>query len=171
VQMQSAFRGLPVRRAMVTRFVTVRADDSLGRAVQLLLSSTQQDFPVEGESGVAGLLTRRDLLQALHDRGPAGAVREAMRVDVAPVDAAAPLDETFQRMQTEELPAVPVTETGRLVGLLTMENIAEFLMVTAALEGVTGTPGQVVERQATAAEQQGEPRSAAPDWRRRGEQL
>jgi CBS domain-containing protein len=35
-------------------------------------------------------------------------------------------------MQTEDLPALPVTDAGRLVGLLTMENIAEFLMIRAA---------------------------------------
>jgi hypothetical protein len=80
------------------------------------------------------------------------------------VEARAPLEEIFQRMQVEELPAVPVTEGGRLVGMITMENIAEFLMVRAALEGAPQEPGQVTERDAAVAER--------PAWRpRRGEQL
>jgi Mg/Co/Ni transporter MgtE len=55
-----------------------------------------------------------------------------MHEDVTPVESYAPLEETYQRMQTEDLPALPVTDAGRLVGLLTMENIAEFLMIRAA---------------------------------------
>ncbi len=172
VQVQSAFRGLPVRRAMMTRFVTLGADESLGRAVQLLLSGSQQDFPVAADGKVVGLLTRRDLLSALHARGTDGAVREAMRSDVPAVDAGAPLEEIFQRLQTEELSAAPVMEDGKLAGLITMENIAEFLMVTAALEGVSATPGQAIEQEATATRQAEESRSTAGErGQRRGEQL
>src|SRR5207249_10623000 len=47
VQVQSAFRGPPVRQAMVSRFVSLTPDDSLRRALQPLLSGSQQDFPVE----------------------------------------------------------------------------------------------------------------------------
>jgi predicted transcriptional regulator len=125
------------------------------------LSGSQQDFPVEADGEAVGLLTRRDLLQALHDLGPGAAVRQAMRIDVAPVDASAPLEETFQRLQTEELSAAPVTDNGRLVGLITMENIAEFLMIRTALERATPTRGRVLAREATTAEQQaGEARPA-----------
>jgi CBS domain-containing protein len=170
VQVQWAFHGLPVRRAMVTRFASLAPTDSLSQAVQLLLSSSQQDFPVAEDGEPVGLLTRRDLLQALHDHGPGALVQQGMRVDVAPVEANAPLEETFQRLQTEELPAAPVTDMGRLVGLITMENIAEFLMIRSALEGAPTTPGQVVSREGAAAEQRGE--GARPvAGRRRGEQF
>jgi Zn-dependent protease/CBS domain-containing protein len=170
VQVQWAFRGLPVRRAMVTRFASLAPTDSLSQAVQLLLSSSQQDFPVAEDGEPVGLLTRRDLLQALHDHGPGATVQQGMRLDVASVEANAPLEETFQRLQTEELPAAPVTDMGRLVGLITMENIAEFLMIRAALEGAPTTPGQGVSREGAAAEQRGE--GARPvAGRRRGEQF
>jgi Zn-dependent protease/CBS domain-containing protein len=167
VQVQSAFRGHPVRRAMITRFATLGVGDSLARAVQLLLSGSQQDFPVETGDGRIGLLTRRDLLSALHDRGPAASVGEAMRLDVLPVRAEAPLEETFQRMQAEELPAVPVLEMGRLVGLITMENIAEFLMVQVALQDGSGTPGTAAEEEATAWRRPDEARSQTGDWQRK----
>jgi Zn-dependent protease len=66
VQVQSAFSGLPVSQAMLTRFATLDETETLGRAVQLLLSGSQQDFPVTSGGEVVGLLTRRDLLSALH---------------------------------------------------------------------------------------------------------
>lgn len=158
VQVQESFRGLPVRRAMITRFATLGAEEPLSRAVQLLLSSTQQDFPVLAGERIAGLLTRRNLLTALHEQGPEAPVSGAMQTEIVPVDANAPLEETFQQMQTEELAALPVTESGQLAGLLTMENIAEFLMIRSALEGgplprppVTGAAGPARERPAWSA--------------------
>jgi predicted transcriptional regulator len=65
-----------------------------------------------------------------------------MRVDVTPVESSAPLEETFQRMQIGELTALPLLEADRLVGLITMENIAEFLMVSSALEGAPVLPDE-----------------------------
>lgn len=131
-QTVSTFRGLPVQQAMVTRFATLDARETLGDAVRALLSGTQQDFPVLDEGRVVGLLTRRDLLAALSAGGYDAPVAGAMHRALTPVEADTSLEETYQRMQTEELPALPVTQAGRLVGILTMENIAEFLMIRAA---------------------------------------
>jgi Zn-dependent protease len=163
VQVQTTFRGLPVRQAMLTRFVTLTPEDTLGHAVEVLLAGAQQDFPVVTGERVAGLLTRRDLLAALQAKGPAALVADAMHRAVTPVASGASLEEIFQRMQAEELPAIPVVDGERLMGLITMENIAEFLMVRAVLEGMSLEPGTATERAALDAER--------PTWRQRGEQL
>jgi CBS domain-containing protein len=68
-----------------------------------------------------------------------------MRSDVLAVDASAPLEETFQRMQTGNLAALPVTEGARLVGMITMENIAEFLMIRGAMRATS--PREVAEHE------------------------
>jgi Zn-dependent protease/CBS domain-containing protein len=167
-QIQTAFSGHPARRAMLTRFVTLGADDTLSRAVQVLLSGSQQDFPVIVEDGSVGLLTRRDLLSSLHELGPTALVRQAMRMDVAPVEMNAPLEEVFQRLQSEELPAAPVVDMGRLAGLITMENIAEFLMVHAALEGSQPSAGRGVQQEAAEREWVNEPGARSGAWRQRG---
>src|SRR5262249_16132717 len=104
VQVESAFRGLPVGRVMVTRFESLSPEDNLGHAAKLLLSTTQQDFPVKQDGHAVGLLTRHALLSGLHEHGPGAGVAEAMRQDIEAVEASAPLEETFQRMQSEGLP-------------------------------------------------------------------
>ena len=45
-QMKSSLAGIPVRRAMLTHFRTLTPDNTLGDAVDLLLTGSQQDFPV-----------------------------------------------------------------------------------------------------------------------------
>jgi Zn-dependent protease len=134
VQIQATLQGVPVRRAMMTRFATLSPDEPLTRAVDLLLAGAQQDFPVTAGGGLTGILGRRELVAALRAHGADTAVSTAMRTDVSPARADALLEETFQRMQSEGVPAVPVVDAGSVVGLVTLDNIAEYLMVRAALE-------------------------------------
>lgn len=135
VQAELAFRGVPVRDAMMTRFHTLHADEPLAGAVNALLAGAQHDFPVLDNDRIAGILTRSALIDALSKNGPAAAVGTAMQPAPAAVRPEQSLEATFQQMREEEAQTVPVVEEGRLVGLVTLENIGEFLMVRSALEG------------------------------------
>jgi predicted transcriptional regulator len=53
-----------------------------------------------------------------------------------PVDENSMLRDTFESMQKSECHALPVLRRGQLVGLLTQDNIAEWLMIRAAEQGV-----------------------------------
>jgi hypothetical protein len=45
-------------------------------------------------------------------------------------------------MQANQWPSLPVVDGRRLVGLITMENISEYLMVRAALDALPSGDGQ-----------------------------
>jgi CBS-domain-containing membrane protein len=134
VQMKSALGGIPVRRAMLTDFRALAPGDPLARAVELIMSGSQQDFPVVEGDRVVGVLTRADLLAALSQRPPTTGVAEVMQRDFSEADEYEMLETAFARLQTHECHTMPVTHGGRLVGLLTMENVGEFLMIQSALE-------------------------------------
>ena len=134
VQTELAFRGVPVRGAMMTHFGTVGASDPLARAADMLLAGPQQDFPVLHGEAVVGLLTREALIQGLSERGPISPVAAAMRPLPQSVSPEASLEQTFQQMREADLGSVPVMEAGRLVGLITLENIGEFVMLRSAVE-------------------------------------
>jgi Zn-dependent protease/predicted transcriptional regulator len=169
VEAEATFRGVTVGQAMVTQFASLAPEDPLSRAVELLLSGTQQDFPMVTEGRLAGLLTRRDLLKGLRQQGLASPVANAMQRDVVPAEASAPLEEALQRMQMGELPAVPVLDAGGLAGLITMENIAELLAISAALGGASVYPTEETEFPAAQAGRPDAPRTRK--WfPRRGEQ-
>jgi hypothetical protein len=53
-QLKSALGGIPIERAMITDYRTLSLGDSLGRAIQLTLAGSQQDFPVEENARVVG---------------------------------------------------------------------------------------------------------------------
>jgi Zn-dependent protease len=132
-QMRSAFSGIPVSRAMITDFDTLSPAHTLGHAVERILSGSQHDFPVVEAGRVVGILTRDDLLRALARHGASAAVAETMRRDFQIVDAAEMLESAFQRLQGCECHTLPVTRGGQLAGLLTMDNVGEFVLIQSAL--------------------------------------
>ncbi len=134
VQMKSALAGIPVGRAMVTNFQTISTGESLNRAVELILSGSQTDFPVVDDGNLVGVLTRADLLAALSRPGQAGSVREIMRTDLQTADAGEMLEPAFARLQACSCHTMPVLRGGQLVGLLTSDNIGEFMMIQTALK-------------------------------------
>jgi Zn-dependent protease len=133
VQMRSSLGGIPVSRAMLTEFRTLAPDDPAERVLELILAGSQQDFPVVEDGRVAGVLLRSDMLNALAQRGSAWQVRDVMRREFEVVDAGDMLDTAFARLQSCACHTLPVTSRGALVGLLTMDNLGEFLLIQSAL--------------------------------------
>ncbi|MCW5979077.1 MAG: site-2 protease family protein [Bryobacteraceae bacterium] len=132
-QMKAALGGIPLADAVITEFRTLSPGDSLGRAVELLLSGSQQDFPVVDDGAVVGILTRSDLLSALARRGEQSLVAEVMQRDFQTAEAGEMLEVVFQRLQSCNCHTVLVLRRGILAGLITMENVGEFISVQSAL--------------------------------------
>jgi Zn-dependent protease/predicted transcriptional regulator len=133
VQAELLLEGVPVRDAMMTQYTVLAPEDPLARVVQLLLAGTQHDFPVLQGTEVVGLLDRSALLAALAERGPETTVSEVMTPAAAGVSPAESLRAAYQRMDDEGRGTLSVLDAGRLVGLLTLENLMEYLMVRNAL--------------------------------------
>jgi predicted transcriptional regulator len=135
-QMRYSLSGIPVSRAMVTEFHTMRPEDTLADAVELTLKGTQRDFPVVDGDRVAGVLRQSDMLAALARQGPHVRVGDVMQTDFQVVQSSEMLDAAFRRLSDCRCNTAPVSFQGRLVGMVTMDNIGEFL----AIQGAIGKP-------------------------------
>jgi Zn-dependent protease len=133
VQMKTSLGGIPTSRAMVTDYHALSPQDPVSRAVELILSGSQTDFPVVDGEEVVGVLTRGSILRALSSQGQETPVSEIMRREFETADANEMLEPAFARLQACDCRTMPVTSHGRLVGLLTTDNIGEFLMIQSAL--------------------------------------
>lgn len=131
VERRSLARGVTVGDMMVTRFDTIAIHAPLSQAVSLLLATEQREFPVVDNLGrLEGLLTRDNLIHGLSVRGPASTVAEAMTPSVPAVPTSLPFDEALVELRRTGLPALPVTDLGgALVGLLTLDNITDLLLL------------------------------------------
>ena len=131
-QMKSALAGIPLHRAMMTDFRTLSPTNTLGDAVDLLLTGSQQDFPVVVNGEVEGILTRGNLVKALTSSGRSATVADTMTRDCPTAEASEMLETALARLQDRDCHTIPVVEHGALVGLVTMDNVGEFLMIQAA---------------------------------------
>lgn len=140
VQMKTALGGIPVSGAMITEFETLHPDDELKTAVDHVIAGFQHDFPVVQNGEVVGILMRNQLFKALSSLGEEGRIADAMDEVFETADPAEMLDTAFVRLQSCECHTMPVVRDGRLMGLLTMENLGEFMMVQTALREARRPP-------------------------------
>ena len=138
VQSRASLSGLPVSAAMVTAFMSVETRHELQHAVDLMLAGDQHEFPVLEGGRYLGMLGRNALIRALQKEGPNSPVGRVVRVDVEPLEASWPLERALQVMRAGRHSAMPVVMRGQLVGLLTLENVAELLMVQEARQRHAG---------------------------------
>lgn len=127
-QTQDVAEGAPVRDAMVREFHTLLVGDSLRRASELLLATTQQDFPVVHGDEVVGVLSRGALLRGLANEGEEAYVAGVMTRDVLFARPDDPLADFMLRPDgVQRAPVLVRDETEKLVGMLTIDNLMEFL--------------------------------------------
>lgn len=140
VQMKSSISGIPVTRAMLTDFAMLTPRDTLTRVVGLILAGSQHDFPVIQDGQVVGILDRDTFMSALSERGQSTLVAEVMRRDVSEIDSHEMVEAALRRLQENGSKTLPVTHNGQLVGLITSENITEYLMIRSALRTAGAMP-------------------------------
>ncbi len=131
--MKTSVVGVPVQQVMVKEFTTLRPDDSLARAAAHSLDGWQQDFPVVFGDHVLGVLTREDLRRALAETGPELLVRDVMRRDFLTADSHDAIDRALAMLQVGKCSSLPVEHEGRLVGMITADNISHFIAMQSAL--------------------------------------
>lgn len=125
---RSLAHGVPVRAAMVKEFHTLSHGNSVRDAADLLLATSQQDFPVVLGNQVIGLLGRTALLRGMATEGPDAYVAGIMNRNFAKVDPEMDLADAIPVLG-EAGNCVLVMHDEDLVGLLTRENLSEFLLL------------------------------------------
>lgn len=136
---QALMHGARVREAMITDFRTLHHGDTLRDAAELLLATSQQDFPVLTGEDVVGLLSRNGLLRAMAADGPDSYVAGAMDRDFARLAPDTDLAEAAPSIAAAGNCAL-VFDDGRLAGMVTSENLSEFLVLRKIRDARPGDP-------------------------------
>jgi Zn-dependent protease/CBS domain-containing protein len=129
---RSLTTGFPVRAAMITDFRTLSHADTIRDAGNLLLSTSQHDFPVVHGTQVIGLLGRMALMRAMLNQGPDAYVSSAMERDFIRVSPDMDLSEAMAKLSGAGAAALVMDASENLVGLLTAENLSEFILLRQA---------------------------------------
>jgi stage IV sporulation protein FB len=152
VRQQGLTRGLTVSDVMGTkpRTETVTPYHTFGQVLDSVIHGYQEDFPVVDESGnLVGMLTRDEIMIAARSPERYSSVRDLMKTNVPTISSKADLFEDGLRiLQQSGLRALPVTENGELVGMLTIEDVGHAGLL-GPLPKKTGATATTVEKERT----------------------
>jgi Zn-dependent protease/CBS domain-containing protein len=127
VRQRELTRGLSVSDVMGTkpRTETVTPYHTFGQVLDSVIHGYQEDFPVVDEGGrLVGMITREEIMAAAHSPERYASVRDLMKTDIPTISSGADLfEEALPTLRQSGLRALPVTEDGELVGMLTIEDV------------------------------------------------
>lgn len=133
VQVKAALAGIAVRDAMIREFRTLAPHDTFNTATQHVLNGFQQDFPVLDDGRLVGVLSPEGLLTALAIQGKEGQVQDAMCREFVTARPSEDLVGAVKRLDGCACHSLLVAEEGELVGVVTRDNIEEFLMIRSVV--------------------------------------
>ena len=130
--------GVTVDRLMIRELHTLSPDDTLDTAMRYVLEGFQHDFPVVEHGRVVGVLTRAGMVAGLGRGGQGSAVSASMDSSFRTTTPTEPVEQAVARLRECHCSTMPVLDHGQLTGVLTSENIAEFVMIASALRSTDG---------------------------------
>lgn len=127
---------VPVTRIMVSDYPLLHPRQTLGQISQMILTGSKKDFPVVENGTVVGVVTRGDFMTAIFQRGEYTYVSEIMQSGIPVIESKDTAETALMRLQESGMPILPVVQNGQLIGLVTLENISEYLMINRAMNKV-----------------------------------
>ena len=117
-----------VKELMTGAPVSLETDEPVSAAARLMRERNIGAMPVCDPDGrLVGMLTDRDIVIRCiaSDRNAAETrVADIMTTGAVVAETKEPLEEALQRMEREQIRRLPVTENGRLVGMLSLADVA-----------------------------------------------
>lgn len=128
---QSVVDTVRMREVMLTDFATLSPSDTLADALIRCVHSLQEDFPVVRGPQLVGIVSRQRIVDALRTDGN-GYVQSVMSRAFQVARPEDTLGTTIRRLSAGRgLALIPVTESGRVVGIVSVQNLMSSMALLA----------------------------------------
>ncbi|MBQ1397893.1 MAG: CBS domain-containing protein [Clostridia bacterium] len=119
---------MQVQEIMSSAPVSLETEEPVAAAARLMRERNIGAMPVCDASGkLVGMLTDRDIVIRCIASGRSAdqtRVSDIMTTGAVVAETTEPLDDALQRMEREQIRRLPVTKDGRLVGMLSLADVA-----------------------------------------------
>jgi CBS domain-containing protein/Zn-dependent protease len=130
VVFQSVLESLKLEEVMLTDFSTLSPADTLEDALSKAVHTLQDDFPVIRGSDMVGVISRQRIVDALRAEGN-GYVQMAMQKVFQVAQRTETLASGLRKLATHNLSIIPIVDEGRLVGIVTFQNLMHSMRLLA----------------------------------------
>jgi Zn-dependent protease/predicted transcriptional regulator len=138
VLLREGLRGVPVRRIMTADPITVPSDITVAQLIDdYVYRHHHSMFPVVDDGRLVGCVGMRDIKRLPRDRWSSTTVSEVMQSCSEATAISPDMDamEVLQLISRTQNSRLLVTERDRLVGIVTLRNLMNYLNVKLDLEG------------------------------------
>ncbi|HEX4066570.1 MAG TPA: CBS domain-containing protein [Acidobacteriaceae bacterium] len=130
VLFQSVVETVRMRDVMLTDFDTLSPSDTLSDALYKAIHSLQDDFPVVRGASLVGVVSRQGIIQALRNGGN-GYIQAIMSRGFQVAQPDDSLGVLIRRIGSGRMSLIPVAESGRIVGIVTWQNLSSSMGLLA----------------------------------------
>jgi Zn-dependent protease/CBS domain-containing protein len=130
VVFQSVLDTVRMEQVMLTQFSILSPADTLEDALSKAVHTLQDDFPVVRGMEMVGVINKARIVDALRSGGN-GYVQPAMVRSFEVAKRTDSLAEAFRKLGARGLSMIPVVDSGRLVGIVTMQNLMHSMALLA----------------------------------------
>jgi CBS domain-containing protein/Zn-dependent protease len=128
---QSVVDTVRMKEVMLTDFATLSPSDTLADALIRCVHSLQEDFPVVRGPQLVGIVSRQRIVDALRNDGN-GYIQSVMSRAFQVARPEDTLGTTIRRLTAGHgLALIPVTESGRVVGIVSVQNLMSSMSLLA----------------------------------------
>ena len=119
-----------MEQVMLTQFSILSPADTLEDALSKAVHTLQDDFPVVRGMEMVGVISKARIVDALRRDGN-GYVQPEMVRSFEVAKGSDSLAEAFRKLGSRGLSMIPVVDSGRLVGIVTMQNLMHSMALLA----------------------------------------
>ena len=120
-----------VLNAKGARVITIDPEATVNEAIARLVQNNIGSLPVADPQGhLLGIFSERDVLRGMHNRGEGfGRMRvsEVMTSDPVTCTPECDVDEVMGKMSERRIAKVPVVNSGRLVGIISVGDVIKVM--------------------------------------------
>jgi CBS domain-containing protein len=127
-----------VRDIMTKDMVMIDHDKTAMEAAKIMTEKGISSVFVVRDNNPIGIVTERDFIKKICARGlPVTQVKvgDIMSEILTTAGPETPIDVAVQRMVNHKIRRLPITDSGKLVGIITVTDLAKHLRTTLLLEG------------------------------------
>jgi Zn-dependent protease/predicted transcriptional regulator len=140
VRIRGLLHDLDVEEVMNRDFAILSPGDRAAHAAELIYQTGQDDFPVVDEDHLVGIVSRPRLVEVINAHGANSPVQEAINPDVLVVSPHEKVSRVYEEIIGDDNVSAVVMDEGKLVGVLSPENISRYLLVQSSIKSAVQRP-------------------------------
>ena len=128
-----------LRDIMIKKVITIERDKTTQDAAKLMAEHSIGSLVIISDDNPVGIVTERDLVRKVCAKDVASSkvhLNDVMSSPVIWAEPDVPIETAVQRMFNNKIRRLPILENGKLVGIVTVSDLAKHLRTKSLIEKI-----------------------------------